>query len=328
MKPAPSARLRQVVEQEPLFETQPSRSAVEDAPASLRPSTVFAGIGLVSGALVTHALPFDVLGLLLSAEHARRALSAERLLVLVADTHALHNGAPAELLDQRADEYVELLSAIARSCGFAHMRIARASHWQQDDAYRRVLSNVEQRLPGATHPYVLRETADIAYVERKYGAVVKVGWALQRSRLGAHRDERLFDDTFRRWLGGGSYFVYAKAGRALDDRRQKVSPYVVSDASRRICLDPQEDVASKLARAQAEVSRSTYRGVCNHLKAVTRSYSKLVRPLSGSVPERAQAVIDHLLSGAELGPSACGASSARGSCAPPALPDVTSECGA
>jgi hypothetical protein len=324
-RPAPSARLRQVVEQEALFETTPSRHAVEDVPPSLRPRAVFAGIGLVSGSLVSRALPFDVLGLLLSAEHARRALSAERLLVLVADVHALHNGAPPELLARRAEEYVAILSAIARRCGLAHMRVVRASEWHADDAYLSILNQVDRRLPAATHPYVRFETADIAYVERSFGPVVKVGWALQRARSGAHRDERLFDDTFRRWVGGSTCFVYSKAGRALDDRRQKVSPYVVADAMRRICIDPGEDVARKLERARSEVSRSTYRGVCNHLNAVTRSYAKLVRPLSGSVPERAQTVIDHVLSEPAL--SGAGPSSApRAPCMPPS--DAASECGA
>jgi len=115
------------------------------------------------------------------------------------------------------------------------------------------------------------------------------------------RDERVFDETFERWVGGGACFVYSKAGRALDDRRHKVSPYLVADEARRICIDPSENVVDKLERARAETSHSTFRGVYNHLHAVTRSYSKLVRPLKGSVPERAHAVIDDALSGSSTG---------------------------
>lgn len=294
-RPPLRARLSRVVEQEPLFETRPSRHGVEDAPPLVQDSTVFAGVGLVSGPAVTRAVPLDVMGLLLSAEHVRRTLAASRLLVLVADAHAQTNGAPQALLERRTERYLEVLHAVIARCHFTHMHVVRASEWDDDATYRNTLRAVQGRMPADTHPYVLREVADIAHVERTYGSVVKVGWALQRSRAGAHRDERLFDDAFTRWIGGRACFVYAKPGRALDDRRQKVSPYVVADTSRRICIHPEEDVVAKLERARQDVSRSTYRGVCNHLNAVTRSYGALVRPLEGSVPERAQTMIDDLL---------------------------------
>lgn len=258
-------------------------------------NTVFAGIGLVSGSHVSCALPLDVMGLLLSAEQARRTLGAERLIVLVADSHGRCNGAPRELLDRRSAQYVSRLRGIAHVCGFSRMQVALASDWDRDPAYRRTFEAVQRSVPSDIDPYVLREVADIAHVEREHGGVVKVGWALQRSREHVRRDERAFDETFERWVGGRACFVYAKPGRALDDRRQKVSPYVVADAQRRILIDPSENVAEKLARARDDVSRSTYRGVCNHLKAVTRSYCTLVRPLDGGLPERAQALIDDVL---------------------------------
>lgn len=287
--------MRRLVEQHPLFETRPSRHAVDGAPSALQAKTVFAGIGLVSGPTVTRALPLDVMGLLLSAEQTRRTLSADRLLVLVADAHARCNGAPRALLEERTAQYVDLLRGIADRCGFSRMHVVLASEWDCDAAYLRTLDAARRSLPPDIDPYVAREVADIAHVERVYGGVVKVGWALQRSRAGAHRDERTFDEAFNRFIGGEACFVYSKAGRAFDDRRHKVSPYVVADASRRICIDPTENVADKLDRARRDVSPSTFRGVCNHLKAVTRSYSKLVRPLDGGLPERAQAVIDDAL---------------------------------
>jgi hypothetical protein len=240
-------------------------------------------------------MPLDVMGLLLSAEQVRRTLAAERLVVLVADTHALGNGAPSTLLRRRTDEYVKLLRSVAHRCRFAQMEVVRASEWECDARYQDTLQSVRRRMPTDTDAYVSREVADIAHVERLYGSFVKVGWALQRSTHGAHRDERLFDRAFEHWVGGRGCFVYSKPGRALDDRRQKVSPYVVADVTRRICLDPREDVVAKLDRTQQSITRSTYRGVCNHLKAVTRSYTELVRPLVGSVPERAQTMIDDLV---------------------------------
>lgn len=286
------ARLRKLIVQHPLFETAPSTEAVDGATRALHAKTVFAGVGLVSAGAVTRALPLDVMGLLLSAEQARRTLAAERLIVLVADTHARESGAPRELLERRSAQYVALLRGIADGCGFRNMHVVLGSEWERDPAYRRTFEAVACSAPAETDPYVLREVADIAHVERTHGSVIKVGWALQRSRDNVKRDERLFDEAFERWVGGAACFVYSKAGRALDDRRHKVSPYVVSDETRRICIDPSESVADKLARARAEVSHSTFRGVHNHLHALTRSYCQLVRPLRGEVAERAQAVID------------------------------------
>jgi hypothetical protein len=294
-EPGARARLHRLVEQHPLFETAPSRHALGNGTRALHAKTVFAGVGLVSGSTVSRALPLDVMGLVLSAEQARRTLNAERLIVLVADSHGRCNGAPQELLDRRSAHYVARLRGIADVCGFAHMHVVLASDWERDPAYRRTFEAVQRSVPSDIDPYVLREVADIAHVEREHGGVVKVGWALQRSREHVRRDERTFDETFERWVGGRACFVYSKPGRALDDRRQKVSPYVVADAERRILIDPNEDVAEKLARARQDVSRSTYGGVCNHLKAVTRSYCKLVRQLDGALPQRAQAMIDDAL---------------------------------
>lgn len=292
---ASHVRLRGVVEQHPLLETQPSCAGVEDASPLLSARTVFTGIGLVSGDAVSSAVPLDVMGLLLGAEQVRRTLAADRLVVLVADTHALGNGAPSALLRLRTHQYVRLLRAVAARCQFTQMQVVRASEWERDADYQDTLQSVLRRMPADTDAYVSREVADIAYVERVYGSFVKVGWALQRSAHGALRDERLFDRAYERWIGGRGCFVYSKPGRALDDQRQKVSPYVVADRARRICIDAQEDVVEKLRRTRQSVTRSTYRGVCKHLNAVTRTYSELVRPLEGSVPERAQAMINDLL---------------------------------
>jgi hypothetical protein len=86
--------------------------------------------------------------------------------------------------------------------------------------------------------------------------------------------------------------VYTKAGRVLDDKRKKAPPYVEMDPARRICLSRGEDVAAKLARGKMRASYSTWRGVRNHLNAITRTYARLVRPLDGPLEERVQAMID------------------------------------
>lgn len=287
-----------MAEQFPLFETRPSLRGLATSPAT-RPGAVFVGVGVASGRAVSDALPFDVLGLLLGAEQVRLAAGAPELIVLIADAHALAHDAPARPVHTRAAAYEDGLQRVAQTCGLRSMRIVRATDMHRDSDYRSLLRMVEQRAPAATGAYVTREVADIAHLDRVHGGLIKVGWALQASAHGALRDERMFDGRFREWVDGAVGFVYTKAGRALDDGRHKVPPYLEWDPTRRICLEPNEDAVAKLHAARQRTSESTHRGVRNHLRAISRTYGKLVRPLRGSVEVRTQSILDDLFRASE-----------------------------
>lgn len=286
-------RMATLARQSPLVETRPSVTALADAVAQ-PPRAVFAGIGLVTNSRVSEAVPFDVLGLVLASEAVRRAVHAEHLLVLVADAHALHEGVELRSVERCADSYMHALQAIATGCNLRHMRVLRASELHARGSFARTLRAIEERAPAGTDGYVTREVADIAYLRSEYRGLVKVGWTLKPSAIGAERDERLFDTCFRSWVGTDTWFMYAKPGRVFDDRGQKAPPYVTRDVARRLCLHPSEDAAQKLADNRKRVSDSTWRGVCNHLRAITRAYSQMVRPLSGPLAERTQSLIDQV----------------------------------
>lgn len=286
--------LEQLARQHPLLETRPSLAAVGES-RGRAPRSVFAGVGLVCDGGLSRGVPFDVLGLLLSAESVRRAAGCDELIVLLADAHAVCHGLPESVVAQGAARYRHVLGRIAERCGLSRMRVLSASELHREPSYLRELRNVESRAPAGADPYVTREVADIRHFAAQRGALIKVGWALQPSRLGADRDERMFDEAFERWVGSGAWFVYTKAGRPLDDRRRKAPPYAESDPARRICLHGGEDAATKLTLARQRLSPSTFRGVQRHLNAITRSYTKLVRPLEGSLESRVQAVIDDVL---------------------------------
>lgn len=292
------ARLAHVVEQGPLFETQPSLQALQ-GPLPPRPGAVFVGIGLASGRAVSRVLPIDTLGLLLAAEQVRRAVQAPKLIALVADAHATAHEAPARAVWERARDYEARLLRVGEHCRLGALRVMHASELHAEPGYRNWLSQVARRAPVDTRPYVLREVADIAYLQARHGGLIKVGWALQASARGVLRDERMFDRRFREWVDGSAGFVYAKAGRALSDRRQKMPPYLEWDPAVRICLASGEPVAEKLAWARRHTSVSTYRGVRNHLHAIVRTYGKLVRPVSGSIPEQTQRILSDMFHGTD-----------------------------
>jgi hypothetical protein len=206
----------------------------------------------------------------------------------------VQNGLSPEAVAQRANSYEKLLRCVVARAGWHHVRFVRAVDLHKRPDYLRLHEAIRCRAPRGEHAYVTREVADIAYFARSYGSILKVGWALG-SEAGADRDERGFDARFQQWASGNVGFLYSKAGRALDDRGRKAVPYVESNPARRVCLAADERVHEKLERAAHQVSVSTLRGVRRHLRAIARSYRKLVRPVSGSVEQQVEQMLDDLL---------------------------------
>lgn len=286
--------LIRLVTQQALFETRASLAGLAHMSADrAAPGSVFLGLGLSNHCELSLCLPFDTLGMLFAAEQARRALGVRQTLVLIADEHASCNGHDRRLVARTTLAHERLLQRIVSRLGWNHVRLVRACELHALDAHAKLHEDVRRAAPEDTHPYVTREIADIEYFSRISGGLLKVGWALGAQAKGW--DERAFDERYQRWIGGNVGFVYCKAGRTLDDRRRKAVPYLVRDPSRRVCLAPGERIREKLERASAYASVSTLRGVKKHMKAITRSYKQLVRPLCGPIEDQAQMLLAHVL---------------------------------
>jgi hypothetical protein len=285
------ARLKQTALQEPLVETRPTLAALQRIERSDRPRAVFVGLGICSRNQMSRALPLDVLGMLLPAERLRRVIGASTLVAVVADEHALSNNFEPYLVKSRTQSTIHTLGRL-RDSGLDRIRILRASAFHHTDDYRAILARVDRRAPEGEHPYFLREAADIEYLDRRFGGIVKVGWTIGRST--GHRrklDELVFDRRFRSWVGRHVAFVYCKAGRTLDGRQPKMAPYVALDPRRRICLEPSEDVSAKLELARRTASPDVIRGARKHLRRISRAFEGLIQPLPGAVEQRTQAII-------------------------------------
>ena len=289
------ARLEHVVTQQALFDSRASLAGLSHVDARMpAPDSVFVGIGLSAPHELSRALPVDMLGMLFAAEQARRAVGASEMTLLLADAHALSNGHSPNAVAECARAHEFILGRVLGRLGWRHVRFVRAQELHGLDAHARVHAAIRRVAPRDEHPYVTRELADIEYFARSGRGILKVGWALSATALNA-RDERAFDERFRRWVGLHVPFVYCKAGRTLDDRRRKAPPYLVRDPARRVCLNRNERVREKLEQASVHVSSSTLRGVRKQLKAITRCYKQLVRPLSGHVEEQVQQLLEQLL---------------------------------
>jgi len=287
--------LKHVVRQQPLIATRPSLAQVGRVPAMRRPRAVFCGVGLSSGRQLGAGVPLDVLGMLVPAERLRQAIDAETLLVLIADEHARHVVGDPQHVDGCADDWVDLLQRLRRSFGLRHLRIVRASDFHHRTGYRSVLDGVKQRAGQQADPYFVRQAADVAFLHRQLGGLLKVGWTLQNvSAPRTSRDEAAFDRELHRWVNDDVPVVYCRAGRVLSDQRPKAPPYLVIEPARRLCLDPHEQPVSKLRWADLDVSPDTARAVRRHLKAIARAVRQTLMPLSGPLERQIETLLGRL----------------------------------
>lgn len=290
--------LRRVVLQDPLVETRLSLDGLEGPVQGEPPKAIFIGLGICSRQKLSQGLPLDLLGMLLPAQRAQRAMGARDMVVLVADSHALSNRFNPDDVARQAEQVVATLEQIKQRLGLDPLTVVRASTFNADPDYAQTHALVREQAPAQADNYVTREVADIVHLQRKYGDILKVGWTISASADVCRAcDELAFDHSFRTWTGRPLWAIYCKAGHALDDAQPKVSPYVTVDDERRICLREDEDVAARLARGRALASPATVRAVRNHLRAITRAYSQQVKPLTGPVEQRTQQVLSHLWGG-------------------------------
>jgi hypothetical protein len=270
------------VAQQPLMHTRASLEGLRTA--RHRPAALLMGVGLCTPRQLARAVPLDLLGMLLPAEQLRQASGARELILLVADRHALTSGFGAAAVDRRARATIELLDRLRRRFRIP-TRLIRASQFHDHADYRRVLADVAGRLPD-DHEYVHRQLADCIHFDREYGGILKIGWTAQ----SPHRlDEVALDRRLRSLYQGRISFAYCKPGRTVDGR--PMPPYVALSPARRVCLEPGEDPARKLARLAASDGQRACR---RHLRAIAYSYARQVGLPRGPLERRLAAMIADL----------------------------------
>ncbi|MBK8010275.1 MAG: hypothetical protein IPK13_02945 [Deltaproteobacteria bacterium] len=286
--------MRETIRQEPLIETNVSLSSIERFAGASSPETIFMGLGLCSATSLSRALPVDVLGMLVPAERMRHTMGAKRILVLIADEHALSNRFPVASVEARARETESWLLAMKERLHFEHLEILRASDLHRERAHRALLKDIRVRA-GDAHPYIVRQAGDVMLLNERWGGIVKVGWTLgPKSRHHAKADEQVFDRLAESWTSARIPSVYCKPGRVLDDRKNKAPPYVAIEPSKRICMGENENVFQKIEAARHHVSEPTVRAVRNHLKAIAKSLADLRGTPRGKPEECIQAIIRKL----------------------------------
>jgi hypothetical protein len=297
-------QLEQRVRQEPLVDYRLSSAHLSPHEPSRRPRTVLVGVGLCSRTRLSPVLPIDVLGMLLPAESIHAAVGASTLIALVADSHAETNRFDPRAVAHTTNRVQSSLDRIRQSLVLPDLQVITASSFHRTSDYLELLAEVSTQVPGQ-HPYVWQQIADVLYCERKWGPLLKIGWATgQHCCRPTPHDELDFDLLTKRWTGNRVGFIYCVAGRTLDPHRPKSAPYLTVNPPSRICLDASEDVQAKLDAARERTDSPLLRSTLRYYRKLTYTFSRQITRLSGPLPARLQQMIRATLAGRPLRPPA------------------------
>lgn len=247
------------------------------ASAIARADVPWLGVGLC-GTAMSRGLPVDVLGMVAALETLRRALGADRGVVLVADSNAWSEGFTRAEVEPVARHVEETLAAVARALSFP-IELVRGSAVAPWEAAAREPSSPE--LP----PYARHQLAQMRAMARA-GATVKIGWRL----AGRGVDESFFDTQYEASPSRVPMsFVYTIAGRGLDPSRPRACPYVASRPEERVVIAAGEQIGAKLERARETAPREA-NGYRRLLGKIGRSLARLhgrrpSRPLERDLQE-------------------------------------------
>ncbi|MDO8803323.1 MAG: hypothetical protein Q7R35_02735 [Elusimicrobiota bacterium] len=246
-------------------------------------AAVYAGFGLAGKAGLSVGTPFDVMGMVVAAEAARRHILGSRLIFLVADTHALRTGDYSkEKVRQAALRSRTIVKRAAELIGVPEVVILLASELENEPDYRKAVEQAVGNHATGENEYFLREAADIAFLSRHAGVAVKVGWTLADNPAKAGRfDEQSFDAfTCRTFPEVEQHvtFLYTKAGRTLDRAKPKAAPYLAFDTGSRVIIHHGEDARGKV---EACPDQSTREAVVAHLGTIVGTWEMLAGAVYG-----------------------------------------------
>lgn len=287
--------LKTFLQNEPLFHAEPSLGMIDLAFLAKPSGSIYYGTGLTTSRAPSIGLPFDVLILILGAEKLRRQFGLDRIYHHIADTHALTNSfCTPEGIAAMAAEYREVIGKIARAANIP-IEVHLSSEFDQTPEYEAILERVQTDKA----EYVRRELADMLWYRQTHGVRLKLGWLLQAGESELGFDERLYDREFRERCDEHMSFAYVVAGRTLDPKRMRASPYIAVADERRILFKHGEDIRAKVEQALPDWGGDkTMGGLVRHLSGILRLWDRLtgIQPSrTADVFVRVQALIDQIL---------------------------------
>lgn len=263
------ANLAKIIRNEALIEAEPSLQFLNPDSFQEPGGSLYYGTGLTTPKAISEGLPFDILGMMLTAEKLRRAGSMETVYHHIADTHAKTNEwINPQDVDQVAARTVDTLERVKQGLGLEHFQFVLASSFDTSDEYQKLVHSFET---SREHEYVRREMADMEWYRTHGDVRCKMGWIIQAKETDMGFDERRFDREYLRFHPGQMSFIYTKPGRTMDTSRPKASPYISVAGEQRLLLAPDTDVKAVLGA----VGDPSLGGAKKHLQGIVRTYEDL-----------------------------------------------------
>ncbi len=244
-------------------------SASEKSEWSNREGSLYFGVGLTARTELSVGLPFDCLGMILTAEWLRRACDLKKVIVLVADQHAIDSWPDeVERIRELEIEYREIITKAGAMVGMP-LQVIRASELSTHEAFREILTDCRV-FPEITNEYVCRQTADVMWFEQREHLRLKLGWLTDPTK-DAH-DERVFDKAFLEKNSSSLVrFAYTGSGKTMDGKRPNAPPYIATASVPRILLKQGFSVSEYLSGGEPKMRDR----MCLHIRSIISLWNAL-----------------------------------------------------
>lgn len=267
-------KLIKFFENEPLFVNGDSIREFNLNIIEKNKSNIFIGIGLCTRTDVSDGIPFDILGMILPAERLRNRLNLNRVLIQIADIHAVSNN----LLSWREIEAIAnntktRLTRVLENLKLENFKIFKASENNKNKFIKDIEDQVMKNIK-ATNDYIRNEVLDIEFLRKNFDASIKLSWIIPGEE-NRGTDERLFDNLHKEIFGTDINFLHLKPGHTFDKKHWRVSPYIHVKGQNRILLRKNENVKEKFKSAEKIWKDKALGGARNHLKNIVRCYESL-----------------------------------------------------
>jgi len=239
-------------------------------------ANVFLGTGIATPSELSQAIPFDILGFLLSAEFIKQAIPNSHVFLLIADQHAwLANATPKDRAKKMSGLQDKLFRRTISKFQFPNWHISKASEL------------FPQALPDS---YENLEIRDVNHFFHRHKTGIKIGWMFSAKENQHRTDEVHFDEN----LDLDIKSIFIKPGVTLDQSKPLESPYICTDPSRRILLSQGEKVSEKLDLVPTDDNQRL--AVQNQLKRITMLFERVVEPLPDktSVEKKVKMILDKI----------------------------------
>lgn len=250
-----------------------------------RPHRYWFGLGLLSD----HGLPLCCMHMFLAAKALEcHRPSAQPLIVLLADAHALQAGHPAADVARRARIRAREVRAIAATLRL-DLQLRLASQMDADPLFREDYDRVRTWLASAEAAampplpiYIQRGVADVLHFNRRGG--VKIGWSVSsRLQPGQGRHHEPETDLLAARIQPETAAVYVRHGVTLDVSRPRAVPYTeLEDPERRLMLTGPSAGRYAARVAGCRLSARRRAELLDHLARTVEAHESLVGPLSGA----------------------------------------------